>query len=204
MMMVALGLCAIFSCTHNAPYAPPPTYSSYRVPDFDSFGIRRVILLPAENQTRYLDAGEQFRAHFANELRAAGLFEVVELPMNSPSCPSSVVRQGTFPEHMLVNLTRQFQADAVLFVSINDYHPYSPPKIGATVHLVSTGEAITLASVDGIWDANDEALASEAQGYYHQLSQINTLPRCELILHSPDLFQRFVARKIVFALRAQE
>jgi len=115
-----------------------------------------------------------------------------------------VVLQGTFPEHLLVHLANQYQADAVLFVNVNEYHPYAPPKLGVSVHLVSTHEAIVIASVDGIWDARDEALASEAQGYYHQLSHINTLPRCELILHSPDLFQRFVARRIVTALSAQD
>jgi hypothetical protein len=129
---------------------------------------------------------------------------VVELPTGSPYCPSSVALQGTFPEHLLVALHRQFQADAVLFVNINEYHPYSPPKLGATVHLVSTYEAITLASIDGIWDARDEALALEARAYCHQLSQINTLPRCDLILHAPDLFQRFVARKIVTVLSAPD
>jgi hypothetical protein len=92
----------------------------------------------------------------------------------------------------------------VLFVSINEYHPYSPPKLAATVHLVSTAEAIAVASVDGIWDAGDDALATDARHYYHQLSHISSLPRCELILHHPDLFQRFVAHEIAEAISARE
>lgn len=204
---IAIGLVCLASvaagCAHKVHNASPPTFSRYRAPDFDFYGIRRVVVLPAENQTRYPDAAEQFRANLANELRSAGLFEVVELPVYNRICPSTAGLQGTFPEQLLVDLAKQFQAEAVLFVNVNEYHPYSPPKLGATVHLVSTHEAIALASVDGMWDARDGALAAEAQGYYHQLSQNGSLPRRELVLHSPDLFQRFVARKIVAALSAQ-
>ena len=198
--LACLGSCLLIGCAHPPPVPGPPTFSSYRAPDFDYWAVRRVVLLPAETQTRYADEAERFRANLASELRATGLFEVVELPPYAFECPSTAVLHGTFPEHLLVDLARRFQADALLFTNVTQYQPYAPPRIGAKVHLVSTKQAITLATVDGVWDARDESLACEARAFYAQISSAHSVPRCELVLQSPDLFQKFVARKIAGAL----
>ena len=198
-----LVLYAIAGCAHRSLPPPEPTFSSYRAPDLDFMGIRRVVVLPVENHTRYVDGADQFCANLANELRATGLFEVVQLPPAPYDCPTSTVLEGTFPEPLLVDLAQRFQADGVLFVTVTEYHPYFPPKLAATVHLVNTEEAVTVATVDGVWDGRDEALARTAQAYSCQLSPTYTIPRCDFVLHSPDLFQKFVAHQIAASLAAQ-
>ena len=74
----------------------------------------------------------------------------MEWPPSAVGCPPWLVWQGTFPGPLLVDLARQFQADAVMFLCLYEFQPYAPPRVGVTVHLVSTREAITIASVDGV------------------------------------------------------
>ena len=100
----------------------------------------------------------------------------------------------------MVELAKQYQADAVVFSSLTDYHPYWPPRVGVKLHIVSTHEAVTLASIDGLWDAKNEPVALAAENFYCQLSPKSTLIRPDTILYAPSYFQKFVAHQIVGAL----
>ncbi|MEX2285641.1 MAG: hypothetical protein WD648_01050 [Planctomycetaceae bacterium] len=154
------------------------------------------------NETRFPHAESDIRDALAAELRAAGLFEVVSCPCEIGESWAAALREhGRFDELNLIEITERFQVDGVIYGSLTDYCPYWPPRIGVNLHLVSTHEAVTLASVDGVWDTRDEYVASQAQRFYDaRLSPKSRDPEGELMLHAPQLFQKFVANQIVHLL----
>jgi hypothetical protein len=185
---------------------PPATtdtaaaFSYYRAGEA-SPPVRRVVLLPLFNETPHRDAEELIRQALAEQLRSAGPFEVVtpdqlQLRGFPPLCRSL----ADVDERLLLEARERFQADAVLIGSLRHYHPYWPPRIGVTLHLVETTEAMTVASVDGMWDAANESVAKQARGHLANLTPKRTIPESELILHSPRYFSRFVSYQVTKAL----
>ncbi|MGB6043886.1 MAG: hypothetical protein WBF93_12075 [Pirellulales bacterium] len=188
-------LIGIVSCRSKP--RPPAAFSHYREPVAEVPAVRRVVLHVPENTTNYPQAGHDFGAALAAELRAAGLFEVVTAPIDD--APAALAT-GHFQDAFLAESFRQYGADAVVFCGVRDYQPYWPPRVGATVHLVSTHEAVTLASVDGLWDASDKSIACQAYDFATTQVPQNELPHAEIVVRSPQYFNRFVARQIVAAL----
>jgi hypothetical protein len=103
----------------------------------------------------------------------------------------------------LHELALGYSADGVVFSSLRDYHPYSPPRIAATVHLVGTHDAATLVSVDGVWDAQNEAVAKMAHEYAGLLTPTHETGRSDIVLHTPAYFEKFVAGQLARAFASQ-
>jgi len=182
----------------------PPCFSCYRTPEFEHLGVRRVVLLPTEHQPTQSEAAERFRATLASELRATGLFEVVAPPLSEFGCwDSSNLAYGWVSTSVLRELALGYSADGVVFSSLRDYHPYSPPRIAATVHLVGTHDAVTLVSADGVWDAQNEAVAEMAREYAGLLSPVDETGRPDVVLHTPAYYEKFVATQLASAFASQ-
>jgi hypothetical protein len=194
--VVLIVACARYQVT----VATPPAYTCYRAPEFAQGAVRRVVLLPTENDTTYAEAAKRFRAGLAAELRATGVFEVVAPPEESlGDCPVRTVAECALPPRLLLEMAMRFNADAVLLSCLTAYHPYSPPRIGATVHLVSTREAATLVSVDGLWDGRNAATAMAARDFVGRLALSDGGRDGDAVLQTPAYFEKLVAWQIAHA-----
>jgi hypothetical protein len=174
------------------------------VPDLEQLGVRRVVLLPMEHRPTQSEAAERFRAALAAELRATGLFEVVAPPVTEFGCwDSSNLTYGWVSTSVLNELSLRYSVDGVVFLSLRDYHAYSPPRIATTVHLVGTRDAATLVSVDGIWDARNGAVSDMAKEYAQLLAPTRETGRPDMVLHTPAYFEKFVAGQLAHAFASQ-
>ncbi len=192
---------ALAGCAAHPVIVPPPPISAYRDPSLDSAGMRRVVVLPTENETSLVQVDRRFREALATELRALGLFEVIAPSVEAFGCfPRHVLAQGELPPELVLQMARQFNADGLLLSSLKEYRPYQPPRIAATVHLVSTRDAVTLVSVDGTWDARDAAVGAYAQQYARQVSLPGgpAVPP-DAVLYTPAYFEKLVAGQIAAA-----
>jgi hypothetical protein len=196
--MALACLIILTGCARHHAVVEPPPISVYRDPGLEQAGVRRILLLPTENETEYLDAASRIREHLATELRATGLFEVVSPPEEAfGDCDPHLLAQGTVPAHLLLEMAHRFNADGVLLSVLTQYHPYAPPRLGVTVHLVSTREGATLVTVDGTWDARNEDVAAYAQQFACELSLPDGADAApEAVLHTPAYFEKLVARQI--------
>src|SRR4051812_38858806 len=179
------------------------TFSHFRADGLNAAPVRRVLLLPMSNETEFPYVEDEISDALATELRAAGLFEVVRAARETDeSCAASCCRSnGTFDERQLIDLAERYQVDGVIFGTVTNYNPYWPPRIGINLQLVGTHEAVTLASVDGLWDARDEHIAAQAQQFYFcRLTPKATVPDSDLMLHAPQYFQKFAAAQTVHLL----
>ena len=64
-----------------------------------------------------------------------------------------VFNRGQFDELELLRVAREYDAQAILFGKVTQYYPYTPPKIGLSLIMISPAEGVAIASADGLWDA---------------------------------------------------
>ena len=201
-LAVGLMLSAV-GCRQPFRACPVPSaMTAHCSPNFAETPVRRVLLLPVDNQSSFPPAGEQFGMLLANELHSARLFELVQLDPADPALRSGEghVRDGRFSESLVVKLRADYHVDGVLFATLADVHPYWPPRFAASLHLVSTQTGEVMASVDGAWDAQEEHISHQARQFFQQLSLRESLSDDDLILQSPELMGKFVAHQLVAAL----
>ena len=162
---------------------------------FQWAGVGRVLIMPFDNETAFPHAPDEVRNALATELQRLGLFEVVPAPPQLPTEVSRVIREnGRFNEVALVQPARLFRADLIVMGTVTQYNPYaSLPRLGLVLQVVSPGDGVVVASVDGMWDAASAPVAQRAQAFYRQYTKPSEVPfTAALVLESPRLFQRFV------------
>ncbi len=195
------------------PHFEPPTFSRYQLADWDWRNVHRVLVLPFLNESEYTHAGEEVQAALAGELQRLGRFEVVSAPADDRAALAAQVhRGGRFDELAMLEIARQTKADVVVHGIVTHYSPYPRPRMGLIVQAVSPARGKVVASVDGMWDTTDTALADRCRTYYRQRPR----PRPpwlrnnvivnddsfaeELALDSPALFQRWVCHEATLTL----
>lgn len=196
---------------HPAP--APPTFSQYHLDGWEWIRVARVVVLPFRNESGYTRAGEEARDAFVAELQRAGRFEVIPTPADDRAFLAAEVRcSGRFDEAMILDLARDTSADVVVYGVVSNYSPYPRPRLGLVLQAVGPQEAKVVASVDGLWDSTDLAIADRAYVYYRQgVREHRPWIRNHVIasddsfavdqaLESPILFRRFVAREAVLTL----
>ena len=178
-----------------------PPFRQFVATNIDWLSIRRIVLMPLGNQTTYTHVVDEIGTNLATELQRAGRFEVVVASHNDLVVKAQdVFSSGQFNELEVLRVAREYQADAVLFASVTQYHPYSPPRIGVSLLLVSPAEGVAIASLNGLWDAREANTAAQAQAYYKQtLNWSRSLMGAERVIESPDVYQRFVCHQVAVA-----
>lgn len=200
-------------CKTPPPIVVEPPYSHYHAPDFSWGEAGRVLILPLRNETSHPAAAEEVRRALAAELQQMGRFEMVLTPPDDQACLSREIRQnGRFNEAVMVDLARHHGADLIVLGGLTHYRPYQRPHLGLTLQVVHPLSGKVVASVDGLWDSTRHDIADRAVAFYsrpltykdhlahHLLGAVDTSYADELVLDSPQLFQRFVCHEAALAL----
>ncbi|MDB5312205.1 MAG: hypothetical protein JWO38_6407 [Gemmataceae bacterium] len=191
----------------------PPTFSQYHLDGWDWGRVDRVLVLPFLNESAYTRAGRETQAALTSELQRLGQFEVVAGPPDDQALLARIVhRGGRFDEAVMLDIGRTARADVVVHGTITQYSPYPRPRLGLVLQAVGPREAKVVASVDGLWDTTDGAIAERCRTFYrqrprqrppwirnHVIASDDSFAG-ELALDSPALFQRFVCHEAALAL----
>jgi hypothetical protein len=197
-------------CIHKpvqmAAPADPAPYQQFVARNFDWSTVKRVLVMPLANQTAFAHASTELQANLAAELQRAGRFDVVVATQEDAGARArEIFSKGTFDELELLRIAREYDAQAVLFGQVTQYHPYAPPRVGISLVMVSPAEGVAIASADGLWDAREMTTARQAHGYLQQrLSWRQGLLGVDRALESPDVYQRFVCQQIATSLHPPE
>ena len=205
----------------NKPLPGPPTFAQYHLEGWQWDRVARVVVLTFRNETGftrnddgYTRAGEEVREAFVAELQKVGRFEVIPTALDDRAYLAAVSRcGGRFDEALLYDVARTMSADVVVYGVVTTYSPYPRPRVGLVLQAVGPEEAKVVASVDGLWDSTDQAIAERVRVYYrqrsnqrppwirnHVIASDDSFFANELALDSPNLFRRFVAREAVLSL----
>jgi hypothetical protein len=198
--VLLLGLC--LGCSHKkvevaAPVDPAP-FQKYIATNFDWSSVKRVVLMPLANQSAFEHASDELQANLAAELQRAGRFDVVVATLEEPAARSrDIFSRGAFDELELLRIARNHDAQAILFGMVTQYHPYSPPRVGLSLVMISPAEGVAIASADGLWDARELSTSRQAQAYLQEMTSWRQgLLGMDRALQSPDVYQRFVCQQI--------
>ncbi len=128
--------------------------------------VKRVVLLPIENHTASPQATADIHQKILGRLRSSGMFEIVDGStwLQTP-CTADEVACGEFVESLLVRAYQEFNADAVMFLSVNELHAYTPMSLGVTLHIVETYDAQLLATIDGFWSQENSLTAQHFEQF---------------------------------------
>jgi len=164
-----------------------------------------VLVMPFLTESQHVSAGEEGRAAFASQLQRLGRFEVVSAaPDERDPFEAQIHRGGKFDELAMLALAKRTSADVIVHGIVTHYSPYPRPRLGLILQAVGPAEAKVVASVDGMWDTTDAALAERCRTYYRQRAKpkpafvrnhsivSDDAFSEELALDSPALFQRWV------------
>ena len=205
-LLLVLLLVVSPGCAHRrvktVAMVDPAPYQQFVAPNFDWSTVKRVLVMPLANQTAYARASTELQANLAAELQRAGRFDVVVATQEDAGARArEVFSKGTFDELELLRLAREYDAQAVLFGQVTQYHPYAPPRVGLSLVMISPAEGVAIASADGLWDARELTTARQAHAYLQQkLSWRQGLLGIDRALESPDVYQRFVCQQIATSL----
>lgn len=198
------------------PPPGPPTFSQYHLEGWRWDSVGRVLVLPFLNESEYTHAGEEVRAAFDAEFQQLGRYEVVAAPCDDHAVLAAVVhRGGRFDEAVMLELARVTRADVIVHGTITTYSPYPRPRMGLIIQVVGPLQAKVVASVDGLWDTTDAAVAERLRTYYRQrprplpalaafvnrhMIASDDVFAAELALDSPALFRRWVCHEAALTL----
>lgn len=208
--ILGLLLSLHLGCAHHPPVqtaapvcTPPAPFQQFVSPSFDWSTVKRVVLMPIANQSAFAHASVEMQANLAAELQRAGRFDVVVATTEDPGGRArDIFLRGAFDEVELLRIAREYDAQAVLYGNLTQYHPYAPPRVGLSLIMICPAEGIAIASADGLWDARELTTAKQAQSYLQQnLSWRQGLLGMDRPLQSPDVYQRFVCEQVASSLR---
>ena len=208
--VLGLLLCLHPGCAHRPVPTPvvsePAPYQQFVAQNFDWSTVKRVVLMPMANQTAFAHASNELQANLAAELQRAGRFDVVVATQEDAGARArEIFSRGTFDELELLRIAREYDAQAVLFGKVTQYHPYAPPRVGLSLIMISPAEGVAIASADGLWDAREMTTARQAHAYLQQkLSWRQGLLGVDRVLESPDVYQRFVCQQIALSMNPPE
>lgn len=206
-LLVVLVLCLSTGCVHPKGKVPAVNfavapYEQFVARNFDWSMVRRVVLMPLSNQTAYPKVVYELQANLAAEFQRTGRFEVVVASREDQGAMAhDVFTNGQFNEIDLLRVAREYEADAVMFANVTQYHPYSRPRVGLSLVMISPAEGISIASISGLWDAREASTSAQALAYFKQTQAWpRSLMGADRVFESPDVFQRFVCQQVATSL----
>lgn len=195
-------------CGCAAPPIPPIPFESavhsFAVPtEGRPNAIRRVAVLPLIDHSNQPQQGELLRNAIAHHLRRKGSFEVLSPEkLGLAPCISPDLAQAAFAETMLVQMAASLQVDGVIILHGTEIRPYEPLRVALTLHLVDANDALTIATVDGVWDADDLATNAAAINYFSGKS-VDWNLATEVNMVSPNRFYDFIGFDVATRLDQQ-
>lgn len=194
-LVLALSSCAMFS------RSMPHLASAQVAPDFDTYRVERVGLVPFQGETIDPARGRDLQLAFYSEFSRTTPFEIVLLePTDLEEVRGSDAhRRGWYDPDTIIETARRFNLDAILFGVVLREQLYPPQELSTRVDMVAaeTGLVIWSASVHA--NASDGRVRNGLELYFGGAEDDPDDP-WELSLVSPTRFARFAAYQIASML----
>ncbi|MCF6154403.1 MAG: hypothetical protein E3K36_03950 [Candidatus Brocadia sp.] len=195
-------LLAVMGCS-SAPPHRSSSLSYNKTDEYKKICLRRVLLLPFEDNVDRDAIIDEVTEAFAVELRKIGNFEVVVPSGNNAllTTEHGIWDKGSIDLTTLLTLRKNYDADAIVFGNITHYRPYEPMLLGVKVGMISTDTGDVVWSADGVFDSNENEVAELVKHYFESTHQKSALYGWKLILLSMRRYSQFVANQITETLQ---
>ena len=195
----AVACLALLSSCASLYEELPPLARTQAAPDFESYRLSRVGLLPFEGDELGDAHAATLQRAFLLELGQLAPFEVVRLdPADLAEIQASEpYRRGLYRPRTLLDLAERFRLDAILIGSVIQASVYPPQVLGLELDMVSCETGMVLWTASLHVDASDTTVRRHLDSF--QRSQETTEDwqgGVQLTLISPSRFARFAAHTV--------
>ena len=198
-IILCLSLSVLSGCLGRGRLSHPMG-SLYISPQIGSAYIKRVVVLPFANHTRYMDAGELVSEAFIKELEKAGKYEIIsgKKVAEFVEYASININEGVINKSDLERIAVAFHSQGVIIPKVSQYFPYQSPVLGINAKLIYVPWGRVVWAVDEVFDSGVKDVAESAMDYYKNvLRQTNPLYKREIMLISMKMFTQYVCFEIV-------
>jgi len=198
-LLAALALASTASCIAGGAREMPRLANAVVSSDFDSYGLRRVGLLPFTGRDVTETQGLDLQRALHTELAQSTPFELVlldgidlaELDASDP------YRRGWYKPRTIIGLSQRYGLDGMLFGTVTQERFYSPQLLSLRVDLVSAETGLVIWSGSVNLDASDPRVLEGLKLYYGETDDDQSW---RVALLSPERFARFAAFQIACLL----
>ena len=199
------GTLALPGCLAPRGGQIPHLASAEVAPDFDTYEIRRIGLLPFEGREVSDTRSRVLQEAFLSEISRSTPWEIVileprDLELVAKSEPH---RRGWYRPKTLIELARRHSLDAVLFGTVTEERFYPPQLLGLSMDLVSSETGLVIWSSSVHLDATDRRVLSGLQAFYGAAdsdTEAGEGMSMKVALISPERFARFAAYQVASLL----
>jgi hypothetical protein len=189
----------------KASVKPLRTSPSFRSEELAALPLRRVVLVPLEDEAHAGMARIAVQTAVAHEFEKSTSAEIIAIdPMSHMEVAKQDPprRSGQYQLEAILQLATRHGADAVLFGAITAYRPYSPQHLGIRLDLISAESGMLLWSVYSDFDMADaDANHTLERAYLRQASSPASTLSWEQAQNSPARVAALVASEAVATLR---
>jgi hypothetical protein len=183
------------------PAYSPPTYSLFVSPIFKSHPPRRVVMIESGPTSGNYEPTQKMILELSAQIRSTSAFEVIAPPNIRFKAQMDNILQGKFNEREVAQISRQYNADAVAFVRVNELNGHAPIRTSVTMAIVDSNETVVAFAIDGIWDTANPATGTEFRNYVSAQHHSVPVPN-DIQLQSPKSLFSFAANQMANAVVA--
>jgi len=201
-IVLALGLGLLAACAVPRHLEMPYLAHAQVAPDFDTYELRRVGLLPFGGAELGAGMAEALQLSFFSEVSQAAPYEVVllEEPDLEEVERSEPYRRGWYKPRTIIAISRRYNLDGLLFGTVTQQRTYPPQILSLQVDLVSAETGLAIWSSTVHLDAADQRVRDGLQLYYQGARGDENAPEWTVALLSPERFARFAAFQVACLL----
>jgi hypothetical protein len=199
--LLALAFCTgLVSCSATRADVGNLAHASV-TSDFQTYGLRRVGLLPFQGEAIDVEAGRELQAAFATELSSGSGLEVVPLTLADLEevQKSEPFRRGSIKPATVLALARRFRLDGLFTGTVTDLRGYAPLRLCVDLDLIASETGLSIWSASAHLDASDERVQRGLEQWV-QRSRGAADEGSEIYLMSPRRFAQFAAAQIAALL----
>ena len=192
-----LGMLLLGGCMRSKRDQIPFLQKNYKAENttyrMSTKSIIRVVVLPLVNYSAKIseDSMKLLQDSLVQALLKIGRFECI-----FEHTENFIYEYPRLPYRIFDRLSEKYNADAVMFMGVTDYCPYTPLRIGIKAQLVEVGSEKIIWAIDELFDGGREDVMygvknfrrGHAQQVFESLDQLGQL--------SPKVFSVYVGRKI--------
>jgi hypothetical protein len=201
LLVVALGL-GLAACASTRADVGNLAHASV-TSDFQSYGLKRVGLLPFQGSGVDSESGRELQAAFATELAGGSGLEVVSLSAADLEevQRSEPFRRGSIKPATVLALARRYRLDGLFSGTVTDARGYAPLRLCVDLDLVASETGMSIWSASAQLDASDERVRRGLEQWLERSrSGEATGEGPEIYLMSPRRFAQFAAAQIAALL----
>ena len=179
-------------------YPPSDGFRVYVNPRLRGKRPKRVLLIASGFGNGAFDAEQRMIEELASQIRLQGKYEVVTQPGARLEHHADNIVEGKFSEREVARWSRQYNADAIGLVKVNELSAIAPLRASVTVAFIDSNQTIVACSVDGVWDVANQRTAQAYRSFWDNAG----IPPHErdLRLQSPTSLMKFMSAEICSAM----